>query len=178
MVHKQAENQWHRLPACDGAEHAHAMFLGGWLSFNGKKGKGGWGRTGLKDILPVTCLDIEDLRESTEGFTGSTVATEHPILANVDLETMPPILGYNIVKPRENCEVLATWNGTNDPLLAVGLFGQGKVLAYTSDPAPHWGCNFVYWEDYQRFWSQAIDWLVTNSPSVHTSNLKSAAKEF
>jgi uncharacterized membrane protein len=22
-------------------------------------------------------------------------------------------------------------------------------LAYASDPAPHWGCNFVYWKQYQ-----------------------------
>ncbi len=29
----------------------HMMFLGGWLSFNGKQGKGGWGRTGLASIL-------------------------------------------------------------------------------------------------------------------------------
>src|SRR5262245_56797359 len=26
-----------------------AMFLGGWLSFNGEMGKGGWGRTQLRD---------------------------------------------------------------------------------------------------------------------------------
>ena len=34
----------------------HMMFLGGWLSFNGEMGKGGWGRTGLRDILPCECL--------------------------------------------------------------------------------------------------------------------------
>lgn len=45
-----------------------AMFLGGWLSFTGEMGKGGWNRTGLKDVLPVQCLDYEDLVESTEGF--------------------------------------------------------------------------------------------------------------
>lgn len=44
------------------------MFLGGWYSFTGELGKGGWGRTPLADILPVRCLDHEDLRESTEGF--------------------------------------------------------------------------------------------------------------
>ncbi len=139
----------------------HAMFLGGWLSFNGELGKGGWGRTGLKTVLPATCLDIEDLRESTEGFTGQTVAADHPTIAGVDLETMPPILGYNIVKPREGCDVIATWKGTDDPLLTVGQFGDGRVLAYTSDPAPHWGCNFVYWDGYQQFWSQALNWLLT-----------------
>ena len=32
------------------------MFLGGWLSFSGELGKGGWNRTRLREILPVTCL--------------------------------------------------------------------------------------------------------------------------
>ena len=51
----------------------HMMFLGGWLSFNGELGKGGWGRTPLREILPVQCLEYEDLRESTEGFTAEAV---------------------------------------------------------------------------------------------------------
>jgi uncharacterized membrane protein len=137
----------------------HIMFLGGWLSFNGEMGKGGWGRTQLREILPVECLDYEDLRESTEGFRGRTAATDHPILQGIDLATMPPILGYNVVRPRPNCEVIAHWDGTTDPMLALGQFEKGRVLAYTSDPAPHWGCNFVYWDQYTKFWSNAVDWL-------------------
>jgi uncharacterized membrane protein len=30
-----------------------AMFLGGWLSFTGELGRGGWNRSGLKEVLPV-----------------------------------------------------------------------------------------------------------------------------
>lgn len=45
-----------------------AMFLGGWLSFTGEMGKGGWDRTGLKEVLPVRCSDYEDLVESTRGI--------------------------------------------------------------------------------------------------------------
>lgn len=138
----------------------HMMFLGGWLSFNGEMGKGGWGRTQLREILPVECLPYEDLRESTEGFRGLAARSEHPVLAGIDLASMPPILGYNIVRPRAGCEVLAVWEGTSDPMLAVGQFGRGRVLAYTSDPAPHWGCNFVYWDQYPRLWRQAVGWLV------------------
>jgi hypothetical protein len=29
--------------------------------------------------------------------------------------------------------------GTGDPLLAVRRLGRGRVLAFVSDPAPHWG---------------------------------------
>ncbi len=26
-----------------------------------------------------------------------------------------------------------------------------------SDPAPHWGCNFVFWEDYAAFWLECVE---------------------
>jgi hypothetical protein len=50
------------------------MLLGGWYSFTGEQGKGGWGRTQLKDAMPVVCLDHEDLVESTEGYHPQTQA--------------------------------------------------------------------------------------------------------
>ncbi len=136
------------------------MFLGGWLSFNGECGKGGWGRTGLAEILPVRCLEVEDLRESTEGYRAEPVDAGHPFFRNLDLREMPLVLGYNIVKPRDGCEVLARWLPAGDPLLATGKFGNGRVVAYTSDPAPHWGCNFVYWPHYNQFWLNTLDLLL------------------
>ncbi|MFW6059950.1 MAG: glutamine amidotransferase [Phycisphaeraceae bacterium] len=137
-----------------------AIFCGGWLSFTGEMGKGGWGRTRLAEVLPVTCLDTEDLRESTEGFTVGRHEADHPIFQDVPLQTLPPILGYNRVRPREGAEVLSWWSGGDDPMLAVDTFGRGRSLAYTSDPAPHWGCNFVYWDHSARFWSRALEWVL------------------
>jgi uncharacterized membrane protein len=139
------------------------MFLGGWQSFSGDHGMGGWGRCRLREILPVTCLDYEDLVECTEGFTANVVSDDHPIFRGIDFKSLPPILGYNQVKSRPGADVLAYWHGTNDPLLSVMNFGRGRSLAYTSDPAPHWGCNFVFWENYNRFWLNVIDWLVGTS---------------
>lgn len=149
------------------------LFLGGWLSFNGEMGKGGWGRTRLSEILPVECLETEDLVESTEGFCAQPAGAgwgakgarskrspaAQTILAGVDLTTLPPILGYNRVKPRVGCEVLATWQGSQDPAMSVGQFGKGRVFAYTSDPAPHWGCNFVFWKQYGKLWQNVVDWV-------------------
>jgi uncharacterized membrane protein len=146
----------------------HMMFLGGWLSFNGELGKGGWGRTPLREILPVECLDVEDLRESTTGFNAEAIEKNHPIFKGINLATMPPILGFNRVRPREGCSVIAEWKGESDPAIAVGQFGKGRVLAYTSDPAPHWGCNFVFWKQYPKLWSNAVRWLV--APQQHLTN--------
>lgn len=137
----------------------HAIFLGGWLSFTGELGKGGWGRTGLAEVLPCTCLDHEDLRESTEGFRAEAVEPSHPVLAGIDLDGMPPVLGFNRVLPRAGCPVLAHWAGESAPALCAGAFGAGRVLAYTSDSAPHWGLNVVFWQQYRRLWRNAVDWL-------------------
>jgi len=138
-----------------------AIFLGGWLSFTGESGKGGWGRTKLKEILPVNCLDFEDLIESTEGFHPILVDKEKSTFDNIDINTFPPILGYNRTVPKKDSMVILTVKETGDPLLAVSLYGKGIVLAYMSDPAPHWGCNFVYWKDYARFWLKCVKLIIT-----------------
>jgi len=139
------------------------IFMGGWLSFNGEMGKGGWGRTLLREILPCECLEVEDLRESTEGFTAEAVEPDHPILKDINLATMPPVLGYNIVRPRAGCDVIARWLPDGHPAIAVAQFGDGRTLAYTSDPAPHWGLNFVFWDQYAALWTNICDWLVSSS---------------
>lgn len=136
------------------------MFLGGWYSFNGEQGKGGWGRTRLREVLPVACLDYEDLVESTEGFTPALTDKGKAWLNPDDLESMPPILGYNKTLTIAAGELAATWRETGDPMLATRTYGRGRVLAYTSDPAPHWGCNFVYWAGYARFWLSCLSWVL------------------
>ncbi len=137
-----------------------ALFLGGWYSFTGEMGKGGWGRTGIGDMLPVKCLDFDDLVESTEGFTPLVAAEGKKCLKGIDFKTMPPILGYNKTIPRREGTILAKVKETGDPLLAVREYGKGRVLAYTSDPAPHWGCNFVFWKQYAEFWLRCVDWVL------------------
>jgi len=67
-----------------------AMFLGGWYSFTGELGKGGWGRTRLREVLPVRCLDHEDLVESTEGFDAELTAAGERFFKSVNFRTMPP----------------------------------------------------------------------------------------
>jgi hypothetical protein len=134
------------------------MLLGGWYSFTGEMGKGGWGRTPLAAALPVRCLEVEDLVESTEGFSPVATRVGRSFFAGLDVRTMPPLLGYNKTLRRPDATVLLEVTETGDPLLAVRPLGKGRVLAYTSDPAPHWGCNFVYWAGYGEFWRRCLDY--------------------
>ena len=132
------------------------MMLGGWYSFSGELGKGGWGRTKFKNILPVECLGHEDLVESTEGFHPTLTPAGKEVFFESDFEGMPPILGYNETKVIPDGEILVTIEETGHPLVAVRKAGKGKVLAFTSDPAPHWGLNFVHWEHYNEFWLKCL----------------------
>jgi uncharacterized membrane protein len=137
------------------------MFLGGWYSFTGEIGKGGWGRTELSKMLPVRCLDYEDLIESTEGYTAEFSEEGQKVYQGIDLTSLPPILGYNKTLPLDNTKILARFKETGDPMLAWAPCGKGKVLVYTSDPAPHWGCNFVFWDQYKDFWIKTVEFLLS-----------------
>ncbi len=138
----------------------NCMFLGGWYSFTGEMGKGGWGRTLIREILPVQCLTTEDLVESTEGFSPKLTKKGKKVLKNLNLKGIPPILGYNETLPIAEGKVLMTYKETGHPMLVTRKVGKGKVLAYTSDPAPHWGANFVYWKGYNDFWLACLDLLL------------------
>lgn len=140
------------------------MFLGGWYSFSGEHGKGGWGRTQLREILPVRCLEFEDLVETTEGFRARATSIGKKLYKGIDLAKMPPLLGYNKTVPKEDVEILITIQETGDPLAALGRFGKGRVFAFTSDPAPHWGCNFVFWKKYAAFWLRSLDLVLGKEP--------------
>jgi uncharacterized membrane protein len=120
-------------------------------------GKGGWGRTPLAEILPVTCLAHEDLMESTEGYLPRVTKTGRVALRGISFKDCPPILGYNLTRARPGTQTLMEIGEDSAPLLATRKVGAGRVLAFMSDPAPHWGCNFVFWSQYAKFWQACVD---------------------
>jgi len=136
----------------------HFHMNGGWLSFGGELGKGGWGRSRFAPVLPVTCLQHDDLIESTAGYPLRTTLPNHPILRGIDLATVPPLLGFNEVKLREGATSLIDIEnlGTYHPLLAEHRFGKGRVTCWMTGASPHWGINFMKWKQYGQFWSQVF----------------------
>ena len=99
------------------------MMLGGWLSFTGVQVRAGWGRSRLAGILPVTCLPIEDLVESSAGFTAELLAPEHPVVRGLPWNSFPPIFGYNEVAAKPDGEVLVRIRETGHPLVVAGRHG-------------------------------------------------------
>lgn len=76
------------------------------------------------------------------------------------LSGTPSLYGYvgTTIKPAAQ-QVLAT--GFGDPLLASWRYGLGRAVAWTSDTTGRWAADWVAWEGYPRFWSQAVRWTIT-----------------
>jgi uncharacterized membrane protein len=131
--------------------------IGGYMSFQGIEGKANYRSTALADVLPVELELADDRQESPEGAMITRTATAHPITAELE-EIWPPVLGFQRLVPKPDAFVLASIGDW--PLLVVGSYGQGRVLAFASDIGPHWAPReFVEWEGYGRLWGRAMTWL-------------------
>jgi uncharacterized membrane protein len=139
----------------------HFHMNGGWLSFGGELGKGGWGRSRFHDVLPVACLQHDDLIESTAGYELRCPMPEHPAVAGLDWTSVPPLLGFNEtrLRPGSQAAVEIYSSGVWHPILALRRFGDGRVSCWMTGASPHWGINFMKWHQYPRFWRQLFgDW--------------------
>ncbi len=135
-------------------------YVGGYFTYQGHHGQGRWYGTPVSKILPVEILSLHDDRiETPEGARPRILMPDHPILKGIPLDPMPMFMGYNKTNPRPGADLLARIGDDDDPFLACWKVGKGRVLAITSDVAPHWGSDFVQWPHYQRFWDQAVRWL-------------------
>jgi Ca-activated chloride channel homolog len=90
-----------------------------------------------------------------EDLYGAATVTEHPLLAGFERAEFPPVLGYVMAKPKPTAQVLLATE-TGDPLLAVGRFGLGTGIAFTSDLTERWAGEWLAWEGCGRFWAQAL----------------------
>jgi hypothetical protein len=89
--------------------------------------------------------------------------TATAVLRQVHLDTIPPLLGHVITKPKPTAQfILAT--ETSDPLLMWWRFGLGQTVAFTSDAKSRWGAEWIGWEDFGKFWAQVIRHSMRQSP--------------
>lgn len=132
------------------------LMVGGYMAFSGVDAKAKYGHTAIREILPVQCLEVDDLMEHPEGIT-PRVKKEHPALAEVPKD-WPHFLGYNKTVAIPAGDVVMTIG--DDPFLAFGEFGKGRSAMFASDCAPHWGPpEFVAWAGYTPLWKGILDYI-------------------
>jgi len=138
------------------------LMVGGWTSFSGRFGHGGYYDTPVEEALPVTCLKgVDDRVETPEGVHVNIKDSNHPILSGIPWDECPVFEGFNRIFPKDESSVLATIGEGEDenPLVVVWEFGEGRAMAFSTDCSPHWAAFFQPWEYYGQFWRQAIRWL-------------------
>jgi Ca-activated chloride channel family protein len=76
-----------------------------------------------------------------------------PALKGID--STPPLLAYCLTDSRPLASTSMRTH-KDDPLFASWQYGLGASMAFTSDAQPRWGAQWVGWQGYTAFWSQAI----------------------
>ena len=78
------------------------------------------------------------------------------------LDSFPSLEEYMLTKPKTgaNVQLYTDAYKEHDPLLATWQYGLGKVVAVTFDPSGSGSSDWIRWEGYGKFWSQAVRWAI------------------
>ena len=80
------------------------------------------------------------------------------------LSDFPALDEYMLTKPkkRANVQLYTDIHGEQDPLLATWQYGLGKVVVVPFDPSGSGSGDWIRWERFGKFWSQAVRWAMRN----------------
>ncbi len=148
------------------------MMLGGFNSF----GPGGYQKTSLADVLPITMgrFERQDLGAAAPvvrdlhvwGDLQMQPTGDHPVTRlaagdkNLEIwRSLPPLKGANKLGVKPTGRVLADAPG-EVPLLIAGAYGRGRVLAFAGNSTIRWW-QFGRQSEHRRFWRQAVLWLAS-----------------
>lgn len=130
--------------------------IGGYLSFTGIDARARYGMSPLAAVLPVEMLPYDDRIECPEGVKPRVLVAGHEATGKTPTD-WPVLLGYNRTIAKPGATVVATVGA--DPLVVVDKVGKGRVLAFTSDVAPHWAPpEFMRWAHYAELWTSMVGW--------------------
>ena len=78
------------------------------------------------------------------------------------LYNFPALEEYMLTKPKTGADVQLYTDAykEQDPLLATWQYGLGKVVVVTFDPSGSGSSDWIRWEGYSKFWSQAVRWAI------------------
>jgi Ca-activated chloride channel family protein len=97
-----------------------------------------------------------------EDLYASVQTGDHPALSGYEEAELPFTLGYVMTEVKPTAQLLLAVE-TGDPLMAIGRYGLGTGLAYTSDLTEKWGGEWLAWEGCGKFWAQMIRGVLRHS---------------
>lgn len=82
-----------------------------------------------------------------------------PILRGFKPEDFPALKGYVVTTPKPTAQrVLSSPSG--DPILSKWQYGLGRAVAWTPDVRERWASDWVNWQGFPKFISQAVRWTM------------------
>ena len=82
-----------------------------------------------------------------------------PIMADVEIGSVPALEGYNFAGARPGAQVVLA-SDRRDPLLVKWQFGLGRVVAWTGDSGADFAASWATWGGYDRFWGNTVSWAL------------------
>jgi Mg-chelatase subunit ChlD len=101
-----------------------------------------------------------------EGPFKPRVNPDAEILRGLDLDTLPPLLGYVATSPKSLADVPMETH-QQDPLLATWRYGLGRSVAFTSDAQARWAAHWLGWPGYGKFWAQTLRWMLRRGSAAN-----------
>jgi uncharacterized membrane protein len=77
------------------------------------------------------------------------------------MNSLPALRGYVATTAKTAAQkILSGPEPFSDPILTSWQYGLGRVVAWTSDATSRWANEWVAWDDFSRFWGQAVSWSI------------------
>jgi uncharacterized membrane protein len=114
------------------------------------------------DIPPV----VMGATDALKGIPGNAIPTLHGYTLTHPKPLSKTSMGALVPKDQSGSE------NQFDALLVEWTYGLGRTMAFTSDAKNRWASSWVGWENYRKFWSQAVRSVLRTVPrspyAVHT----------
>ena len=165
------------------------LMIGGDLSFQG----GGYDRTPIEDILPVTMqravknYSSEEFKPVVENKLQhhSILRLEKKEAVNQKIwKSLPLLNGLNLgLVAKSTSQVLIGYKkkGSPAPVLAIAKMGKGRTAILATDSSWNWNFRRVgeggSGRYYERFWNNVIDWM-TDAPETRLLRLETDKERY
>lgn len=116
--------------------------------------------SGLEQIL---LKDVQEHTGSTavEKTLNANVSQNVEVLANLGVESAPPLKGYIRFDSKPSAEVLMRVD--QDPLLTRWQYGLGRAAVFASDAKARWASDWITWNGFDKFWTNVTRDLLPHS---------------
>ena len=124
----------------------------------------------LKDVMEHTGTSV------TEREFVPYSEREFELLAGLDLAEPGPLLGWVKFETKPAAETVLQ-AAEDDPLLVRWQYGLGRSAVFTSDAKDRWATNWVAWDGFDTFWSNALRDILPRAAPTDTEAEYDAASD-